>query len=120
MPTIIADNAGYDSSELLANLRAAHSKGDSTAGLGVCVCVCVCVCVRVCVRACGMCMCLCVCLCVCVCVCVCVCGTCFDVCTAIQYMHIRICGLIRLLLNMKSEHTCSKVFTLHSFLKLFV
>lgn len=33
LPTIIADNAGYDSSELLANLRAAHSKGDSTAGL---------------------------------------------------------------------------------------
>ena len=40
------DNAGYDSSELLANLRAAHSKGDSTAGLGVCVCACgTCACV---------------------------------------------------------------------------
>lgn len=34
LPTAIADNAGYDSSELIANLRAAHAKGNSTAGLG--------------------------------------------------------------------------------------
>jgi len=33
LPTIIADNAGYDSSELVSQLRAAHTKGDSTAGL---------------------------------------------------------------------------------------
>ena len=34
LPTAIADNAGYDSSELIANLRAAHAKGNNTAGLG--------------------------------------------------------------------------------------
>ena len=34
LPTAIADNAGYDSSELVANLRAAHAKGNNTAGLG--------------------------------------------------------------------------------------
>jgi len=33
IPTIIADNAGYDSSELVSQLRAAHYKGDTTAGL---------------------------------------------------------------------------------------
>ena len=34
LPTIIADNAGYDSAELVANLRAAHTAGKSTYGLG--------------------------------------------------------------------------------------
>lgn len=33
IPTIIADNAGYDSSQLVTELRAAHNKGQSTAGL---------------------------------------------------------------------------------------
>jgi T-complex protein 1 subunit beta len=33
MPTILADNAGFDSSDLVAQLRAAHYKGDATAGL---------------------------------------------------------------------------------------
>eukprot|EP00051_Salpingoeca_urceolata_P032448 m.15789 g.15789 ORF g.15789 m.15789 type:complete len:532 (-) comp5090_c0_seq1:58-1653(-) len=33
IPTIIADNAGYDSSELVAQLRAAHAEGKSTYGL---------------------------------------------------------------------------------------
>lgn len=33
LPTIIADNAGYDSSELISQLRAAHTTGNSTAGL---------------------------------------------------------------------------------------
>ncbi len=33
MPTIVADNGGYDSAELVTQLRAAHSKGQSTAGL---------------------------------------------------------------------------------------
>ncbi|CAF2618825.1 unnamed protein product [Rotaria sp. Silwood2] len=33
LPTIIADNAGYDSAELVANLRAAHASGKSTFGL---------------------------------------------------------------------------------------
>jgi|Transcript_45536 T-complex protein 1 subunit beta len=33
MPTIIADNAGYDSSELVTSLRAAHTAGQTTAGL---------------------------------------------------------------------------------------
>ncbi|CAF0788806.1 unnamed protein product [Adineta ricciae] len=33
LPTIIADNAGYDSAELVANLRAAHTAGKSTHGL---------------------------------------------------------------------------------------
>jgi len=33
IPTIIADNAGYDSSELVSKLRAEHYKGNSTAGL---------------------------------------------------------------------------------------
>jgi len=33
IPTIIADNGGYDSSELVSQLRAAHHKGDKKAGL---------------------------------------------------------------------------------------
>lgn len=33
MPTTIADNAGYDSSELVTQLRAAHARGETTAGL---------------------------------------------------------------------------------------
>ncbi|SCZ97786.1 BZ3500_MvSof-1268-A1-R1_Chr7-3g09587 [Microbotryum saponariae] len=33
MPTILADNAGYDSSDLVAKLRAAHYEGRSDAGL---------------------------------------------------------------------------------------
>ncbi|DAA29798.1 T-complex protein 1 subunit beta [Bos indicus] len=33
LPTIIADNAGYDSADLVAQLRAAHSEGKTTAGL---------------------------------------------------------------------------------------
>ena len=33
LPTIIADNAGYDSSELVTQLRAAHASGDKDAGL---------------------------------------------------------------------------------------
>ena len=35
LPTIIADNAGYDSSELVSALRAAHAKGQSTYGLNM-------------------------------------------------------------------------------------
>ncbi len=33
LPMIIADNAGYDSAELVSRLRAAHNRGDSHAGL---------------------------------------------------------------------------------------
>ncbi|OBS78241.1 hypothetical protein A6R68_19372, partial [Neotoma lepida] len=33
LPTIIADNAGYDSADLVAQLRAAHSEGRTTIGL---------------------------------------------------------------------------------------
>ncbi|KAJ3330143.1 T-complex protein 1 subunit beta [Blyttiomyces sp. JEL0837] len=33
LPTILADNAGYDSSDLVAQLRAAHNAGRKTAGL---------------------------------------------------------------------------------------
>ncbi|GCC22434.1 T-complex protein 1 subunit beta [Chiloscyllium punctatum] len=33
LPTIIADNAGYDSADLVAQLRAAHSEGQTTYGL---------------------------------------------------------------------------------------
>jgi len=33
IPTILADNAGYDSSELVASMRAAHAKGLTTTGL---------------------------------------------------------------------------------------
>lgn len=34
IPTILADNAGYDSSDLVSKLRAAHYEGHSDAGLG--------------------------------------------------------------------------------------
>ncbi len=34
LPTIIADNGGYDSSELVSQLRAYHSEGKNTMGLG--------------------------------------------------------------------------------------
>lgn len=34
MPTILADNGGYDSSDLVARLRAAHYEGQADAGLG--------------------------------------------------------------------------------------
>jgi len=34
LPTAIADNAGYDSSELVSQLRALHSKDEATMGLG--------------------------------------------------------------------------------------
>jgi T-complex protein 1 subunit beta len=33
LPTAIADNAGYDSAQLIAELRAAHAQGNTTAGL---------------------------------------------------------------------------------------
>ena len=33
IPTILADNAGYDSSDLVARLRAAHHEGQADAGL---------------------------------------------------------------------------------------
>lgn len=33
LPTIIADNAGYDSADLVAQLRAAHQEGKTTMGL---------------------------------------------------------------------------------------
>ncbi|XP_064085953.1 T-complex protein 1 subunit beta-like isoform X2 [Macrobrachium nipponense] len=35
IPTIIADNAGYDSAQLVAELRAAHAEGKSTMGLNM-------------------------------------------------------------------------------------
>jgi T-complex protein 1 subunit beta len=35
LPTIIADNGGYDSSELITSLRAAHAAGKSTYGLNM-------------------------------------------------------------------------------------
>lgn len=35
IPTIIADNAGYDSAQLVSELRAAHSDGKSTFGLNM-------------------------------------------------------------------------------------
>jgi T-complex protein 1 subunit beta len=34
LPTILADNAGYDSADLVSKLRAAHYEGRSDAGLG--------------------------------------------------------------------------------------
>lgn len=34
IPTILADNAGYDSSDLVTRLRAAHYEGKADAGLG--------------------------------------------------------------------------------------
>ncbi|XP_050458855.1 T-complex protein 1 subunit beta [Cataglyphis hispanica] len=33
LPTVIADNAGYDSAQLISELRAAHNSGNSTMGL---------------------------------------------------------------------------------------
>lgn len=36
IPTILADNAGYDSSDLVTRLRAAHYEGQADAGLGTC------------------------------------------------------------------------------------
>lgn len=36
IPTILADNAGYDSSDLVARLRAAHYEGQTDAGLSEC------------------------------------------------------------------------------------
>lgn len=33
MPTILSDNAGYDSSDLVSRLRAAHYEGQADAGL---------------------------------------------------------------------------------------
>lgn len=33
MPTILADNGGYDSSDLVSKLRAAHYEGNTEAGL---------------------------------------------------------------------------------------
>ena len=35
LPTIIADNGGFDSSELTTNLRAMHAAGDKNAGLNM-------------------------------------------------------------------------------------
>jgi len=35
IPTILADNAGYDSSDLVARLRAAHYEGQADAGLNM-------------------------------------------------------------------------------------
>lgn len=35
LPTIIADNAGYDSAELVSQIRAAHSSGNHTCGLNM-------------------------------------------------------------------------------------
>lgn len=34
LPTVIADNAGYDSAQLVSELRAAHNSGAATMGLG--------------------------------------------------------------------------------------
>jgi T-complex protein 1 subunit beta len=34
IPTIIAENGGYDSSDLVSQLKAEHNKGNTTAGLG--------------------------------------------------------------------------------------
>lgn len=33
LPVVIADNAGYDSAQLVSELRAAHSQGKHTIGL---------------------------------------------------------------------------------------
>ena len=40
IPTILADNAGYDSSDLVTRLRAAHYEGQTDAGLGACSMLC--------------------------------------------------------------------------------
>lgn len=34
LPSAVADNAGYDSAELIARLRASHAQGENTMGLG--------------------------------------------------------------------------------------
>lgn len=34
LPIVIADNAGYDSAQLISELRAAHNSGKNTMGLG--------------------------------------------------------------------------------------
>lgn len=34
LPTTIADNAGYDSAQLVSELRAAHARGNHSMGLG--------------------------------------------------------------------------------------
>lgn len=34
LPTILSDNAGYDSADLVSRLRAAHYEGKTDAGLG--------------------------------------------------------------------------------------
>jgi T-complex protein 1 subunit beta len=34
LPTIIAENGGYDSAQLVSELRAAHKEGKKTMGLG--------------------------------------------------------------------------------------
>ena len=34
MPAIIAENGGYDSAQLVSELKALHKKGNKTAGLG--------------------------------------------------------------------------------------
>mgnify|MGYP001555545069 CR=1 FL=1 len=39
LPTAIADNAGYDSADLISQLRAAHTEGKSTYGLGMLIVV---------------------------------------------------------------------------------
>ncbi len=39
LPTIIAENAGYDSADLIAKLRAAHTEGKTTCGLGNVHCI---------------------------------------------------------------------------------
>ena len=33
LPTIIADNGGYDSSDLVTKMRAAHARGEGSTGL---------------------------------------------------------------------------------------
>ena len=35
LPTIIADNAGYDSAELVSKIRAAHAAGDLRSGIDI-------------------------------------------------------------------------------------
>lgn len=39
LPTILSDNAGYDSADLVSRLRAAHYEGKKDAGLGESVAV---------------------------------------------------------------------------------
>lgn len=34
LPTIMADNAGFDSAELVSQLRAGHNQGKATLGIG--------------------------------------------------------------------------------------